>query len=124
MKLDKMTTHYLVTALWSTNGYGDQAQPLDAEFCLSDISEEFQAQALKECSEIYSLICHLIEENENDLETIGHDFWLTRNHHGAGFWDGDYKNGDVITAIVQKHFKENDDALRESIEALNEDESA
>lgn len=19
----------------------------------------------------------------------GHDFWLTRNHHGAGFWDGD-----------------------------------
>jgi hypothetical protein len=21
---------------------------------------------------------------------IPHDFWLTRNHHGAGFWDGDY----------------------------------
>ena len=20
----------------------------------------------------------------------GHDFWLTRNHHGAGFWDGDW----------------------------------
>jgi len=19
-----------------------------------------------------------------------HDFWLTRNRHGAGFWDGDY----------------------------------
>ena len=20
-------------------------------------------------------------------DAIGHDFWLTRNHHGAGFWD-------------------------------------
>jgi hypothetical protein len=20
----------------------------------------------------------------------GHDFWLTRNGHGAGFWDGDW----------------------------------
>lgn len=23
---------------------------------------------------------------------IAHDFWLTRNHHGAGYWDGDYAN--------------------------------
>ncbi|NBX97408.1 hypothetical protein EBQ81_00890 [bacterium] len=21
----------------------------------------------------------------------GHDFWLTRNGHGAGFWDGDWR---------------------------------
>jgi hypothetical protein len=29
---------------------------------------------------------------------VGHDFWLTRNGHGAGFWDrgiGDY--GDALT---------------------------
>ena len=24
------------------------------------------------------------------MERAGHDFWLTRNHHGAGFWDGDW----------------------------------
>lgn len=23
-------------------------------------------------------------------EHAGHDFWLTRNGHGAGFWDGDW----------------------------------
>ena len=22
-----------------------------------------------------------------DKEQVGHDLWLTRNHHGAGFWD-------------------------------------
>lgn len=24
------------------------------------------------------------------IERGGHDFWLTRNSHGAGFWDGDW----------------------------------
>ena len=23
-------------------------------------------------------------------DTAGHDFWLTRNGHGCGYWDGDY----------------------------------
>lgn len=27
----------------------------------------------------------------------GHDFWLTRNGHGAGFWDRGLKHGDVLT---------------------------
>ena len=41
-----------------------------------------------------------------DDEHIAHDFWLTRNGHGAGFWDGDYKCedqdlGDILTAIAQ-----------------------
>jgi hypothetical protein len=34
-------------------------------------------------------------------EQIGHDIWLTRNHHGAGFWDrglGDL--GDKLTEIA------------------------
>lgn len=119
MKLDKMTMHYLVTGLWSTTDYNDTH--LDANYCITDISEEFQEKALKECSEMYSLIGHLITEDELDLETIGHDFWLTRNHHGAGFWDGDYVNGDEITKIVQKHFSENDDELREAIEQLNKE---
>ena len=29
----------------------------------------------------------------------GHDFWLTRNGHGAGFWDGDWDApySDILT---------------------------
>jgi hypothetical protein len=28
----------------------------------------------------------------------GHDFWLTRNGHGAGFWDGELGDiGDRLT---------------------------
>lgn len=47
-------------------------------------------------------------------ERFGHDFWLTRNGHGAGFWDrkelaGDIVNkthgdslGDALTKIAEK----------------------
>lgn len=36
-------------------------------------------------------------------EHLGHDLWLTSNHHGAGFWDGDYESddkGDVGEALT------------------------
>ena len=37
-------------------------------------------------------VVSFVEANQSDLENldpgqIGHDFWLTRNRHGAGFWD-------------------------------------
>lgn len=38
---------------------------------------------------------------------ITHDFWLTRKGHGAGFWDGDYKDdtddvGDALSTLSRK----------------------
>lgn len=30
--------------------------------------------------------------NENGLERLGHDIWLTRNRHGAGFFDHTYEH--------------------------------
>jgi hypothetical protein len=27
------------------------------------------------------------------VEYAGHDFWLTRNGHGCGYWDGDWPKG-------------------------------
>ena len=43
----------------------------------------------------------------NDPETVGHaahDFWLTRNGHGAGFWDGDWPDeiGKQLTALSKE----------------------
>ena len=34
-------------------------------------------------------------------DMIGHDFWLTRNRHGAGFWDKDYGgHEDTLTEVA------------------------
>jgi hypothetical protein len=37
--------------------------------------------------------------------SLGHNFWLTRNGHGAGFWGSDdYTNevGDILSKISEK----------------------
>jgi hypothetical protein len=34
-------------------------------------------------------------------EQIGHDLWLTRCGHGAGFWDRNLPNGDKLTEICE-----------------------
>lgn len=47
----------------------------------------------------------IADENfEVDLTQVAHDFWLTRNRHGAGFWDGDYpeKVGARLTDAAHK----------------------
>lgn len=36
-------------------------------------------------------------ECHHDPARAGHDFYLTRNRHGAGFWDGDWKDGEKLT---------------------------
>ena len=43
-------------------------------------------------------------EHNND-EHIAHDFWLTRNGHGAGFWDGDYEEelGEKLTELAKAY---------------------
>lgn len=107
-----MAMHYLVTALWSTKDY--DGKNLDDSYAVTDISEEFKAQAQKDCDNFYAKAQNLFTERELDFEQIGHDFWLTRHHHGAGFWDGDYKNGEALTKLAQQ-FSEVEDQLRESV---------
>ncbi len=51
----------------------------------SDLDEDFLRESVIDCLAFYSLIqCFLSDDN---IEQAGHDFWLTRNGHGAGFWD-------------------------------------
>ena len=36
-----------------------------------------------------------------DPDQLGHDLWLTRNGHGAGFWDRDFEHKDIFTAFAR-----------------------
>ena len=60
---------------------GDLEQPdSGAELC-----EEFARESVIDCLAFYSSIaCYLSDDN---IAQAGHDFWLTRNHHGVGFWE-------------------------------------
>jgi hypothetical protein len=45
-----------------------------------------------------ALIAQALAVDGYSIEQAGHDFWLTRNRHGAGFWDrGLGEVGDKLT---------------------------
>jgi hypothetical protein len=87
--MDAFTRCYIATALWSSvDNTDDQGgEPLDANYSPDDLAPETLASMIEDCRAFQR------DHNEDialDLERAGHDFWLTRNHHGAGFWDGDW----------------------------------
>lgn len=103
-EMDTFTRHYLIAALWSSsvsNEAGDGGN-LDAYFDIDDIDKTTKAQAMEDCADFQKANRALLvqayafyDENGNSAHPdagspeacAGHDFWLTRNGHGAGFWD-------------------------------------
>jgi hypothetical protein len=75
-----------------TRAYLEMALDLDADGAsLDDIADASLAEHAEACRQFQ-------ESGAADLEgrnliRAGQDFWLTRNGHGAGYWDGDYPRG-------------------------------
>jgi hypothetical protein len=90
---------YIEFALWSSSDPNDDSGTsferlnYDKE---DDIAPETLAKMKEDCDNFYSEY-HDWWENENDDYKAGGDFWLTREGHGAGFWDGGYKLGKELT---------------------------
>jgi hypothetical protein len=97
--MDKFTQAYIEAALWSSmdNANDQGGEPLDANYGVEDIAPATLAQMKEDCEAFQRDHAADIEGNE---ERAGHDFWLTRCHHGAGFWDGDWSKevGKRLTA--------------------------
>lgn len=114
---DAFFQSYLTTALWSsTISEGDEenepgerdGDAFDAHFATSDFSGEalemLRAHAFSFWSRMWFYLDH--EQGRKgekpDAAQAGHDFWLTQNGHGAGFWDGDYPTyGDTFTKLAK-----------------------
>lgn len=93
---DLFTQAYIEALLWAETD--ENGEPFDSRFDVSDLSADAEALIRKDCAEFQARAGSLI--NDNHLarasrwlidELAGHDFWLTRNHHGAGFWDGRWR---------------------------------
>lgn len=85
--LDAFTTAYIECALWSSTDESNDAggEPLDSNYGPEDITRVALLEMVADCRSFQA-------DNADDLagldsEQCGHDFWLTRNGHGAGFWD-------------------------------------
>lgn len=94
--LDAFEQSYIAAALWSSFETD--------EFTIDDINQELLAQMTADCSKFYNenrvsilydgapLANDLYDgtDDQRKAAMAGHDFWLTRCGHGAGFWDGDW----------------------------------
>lgn len=102
--LDNFTRAYITAALWSSTD--DEGEPLDDTFSVGDLAPEsvariaadcarFQAENSDALAEAYASdgYADIFSRHSGDCEggdiaaLAGHDFWLTRNGHGCGFWD-------------------------------------
>ena len=116
-KLDDFTLAYLEAILWAENDESTPSggEPLDKNYSISDFAPESIDKAVEECRRFQ-------EENAADLalynhpqwtadELGGHDFLLTRNGHGAGFWDRNdclpEEAGERLTAAAEKYGETN-----------------
>lgn len=84
--LDEFTTAYLECAEWtdmnSDNPDAERATGFDPSFI---------AESVKDCTDFQEAqadkLIRYTEATGRDMSSAGHDFWLTRNGHGTGFWD-------------------------------------
>jgi hypothetical protein len=108
--LDDMLDAYIETALWSSTD--DEGNALYRTFDASNIATETKAKMLAEISGFVSEADEAgvdIGGLPQSFEQVAHDFWLTRNRHGAGFWDGDYEApADKILTRIAHRFGEVD----------------
>lgn len=110
MDLDKFTRAYIQAALWSSNDNSTPqgGEPLSSNYDVTDIAPDTLEKMSYDCASFQLLHRAMLERSGQSPEQSGHDFWLTRNGHGAGFWDrGLGPVGDELTTAAHS-FKEFD----------------
>lgn len=76
-------------------------EPMDANYSETDLAPETLEKIIADCAGFQAkhgdVIRAAIATGEvtcgpdfDEWGHAGHDFWLTRNGHGVGFWDGDW----------------------------------
>tara|TARA_R110002051_G_scaffold60546_9_gene110892 strand:- start:5232 stop:5828 length:597 start_codon:yes stop_codon:yes gene_type:complete len=107
-----LSDNYLVAAIWSTtDDSDDEGRELDENFDISNFTPESRERAR---ADLHKFLVENREHVDKARATKGygvdesgvegrlaHDFWLTRNGHGSGFWDSmelDRETRDGLTA--------------------------
>ena len=102
-------TAYVEAALWSSMDESDEntgGSPLDANYDASDIADETLATMRADCEKFQADNADLLARYYDELPRTewspqaqaGHDFWLSRNGHGAGFFD---READALQAKAE-----------------------
>jgi hypothetical protein len=71
---------YIAVALWSSTD--DSGTPFDETYTTGDLSGDLMDKMIEDCAAFIAKA----DLSDERFTQAGHDFWLTRNGHGVGFW--------------------------------------
>ena len=100
--LDAFTKAY-IEAMFFTESGCTESDAIPNHMSVCDFSQELYDRVVEDCKQFQEKFGELlIDENCKydgcpTIEYAGHDFWLTRNGAGCGFWDGDWVEPVAIT---------------------------
>jgi len=91
---------YLDCALWCGIIAPEGIEPGD-DYTTRDIDPKSNREAIRECldffqaneTDLFAVDVRSTSDGSRPFEILGHDFYLSRNGHGTGFWDRGY--GDI-----------------------------
>lgn len=87
--LDTFTRAFIEALFWTESG--NDGIPADAGY--ADLAPRALEAIVADCARFQAVNAILLESayrrDGYDAARAGHDYWLTRNGHGAGFWDRD-----------------------------------
>lgn len=75
---------------------GDTDQPSPG----TELDQDFYRESMIDCLAFYSRARSYL--SDDNLKDAGHDFWLTRNGHGTGFWDRSETYGEFPSEYLTK----------------------
>lgn len=90
IKLDTFQAAYVTCALWSSND--DNGEPLDS--LDAEVAQETLEKMAQDCNTFRAAHSNLLDTSGLSIEQQGHDLWLSRNGHGAGFFDRPMEGAD------------------------------
>jgi hypothetical protein len=100
--MQSLTDAYIQTLLWAETG--DDMEPVDKEWNPSNIDPASLKSIERDCASFQEKAKDILAGLNIPDSQVGHDFLLTRNRHGAGFWDSPEKYGidgaDKLTVIA------------------------
>jgi len=99
----EMVASYAETALWSSTDESDDGggEPLDESYGVDDIEADAFAAMVADCEAFRDCQAEmLVDVSPSDA---GHNFWLSRNGHGAGFFDSSAEHADALQAATKPY---------------------
>lgn len=100
--LSDFTRAYVEAIFFTETGPDAREEGLQQDYTFSDFAPKTIDKIVADCA-AFELANKALLDQASDADQNGHDFWLTRNHHGAGFWDRGYRKpiGDTLTKKAQ-----------------------